>query len=80
MLYLMTALTILFGWLHAPWWAAVASSCILALLLFREDTSGYAPPGEEASWALAETLTNILIGGVSGVLAFALGRGISLIV
>jgi hypothetical protein len=79
MLYAMAAVTASAGYAQAPWWAALAGSCLIVLLLFQDDMRVLPPPGQEASWALAESLSNILIGGVAGALAFAIGRLIGLL-
>jgi hypothetical protein len=79
MLYAMAAVTATAGYAQAPWWAAVAGSCLIVLLLFQDEMRVLPPPGEEASWELAESLSNILIGGAAGGLAFAVGRLIGLL-
>ena len=79
MLYTMAVITATAGYAQAPWWAAVAGSCLIALLLFQDELHVPPPPGEEASWELAESLSNILIGAASGAVAFAVGRLIGLL-
>jgi hypothetical protein len=66
MLYALAAITATAGYAQAPWWAAVAGSCLIALLLFQDEARVYPPPGEEASWDLAESLSNVLIGAGAG--------------
>jgi hypothetical protein len=79
LLYLLTLATGVAGFAELPWWSAVAGACIISLLLFREDTRAYAPPGDEASWVVAETISNMLIGAVAGCLAFVIGRLVALL-
>lgn len=79
LLYVMTVVTGFAGFSQLPWWSAVAGACMISLLLFREDTRAFAPPGDEASWAVAETISNMLIGACAGALAFAIGRLVALL-
>lgn len=74
LLYLLVAVTVLAGWTGAPWWAAVAGACMMALVLFQEEMRTEPPPGDEATWELAETITNVLIGSATAALAFVCGR------
>jgi hypothetical protein len=57
----------------------VAGSCLIALVLFREDMQVAPPPGDEALWDLAEALTNVLVAAAAGGLAFLTGRLASLL-
>jgi hypothetical protein len=73
-LYAIVFLTGLAGMLHAPWWAAVAGSSVLALYLIKEDRKSAVAFGAAASWELAQTLSSVSIAAVAGPLAFAFGR------
>lgn len=62
------------GMLHAPWWAAVAGSCALALCMISEDRSDSAAVGDAATWQTAQTLSSVTISTIATLVAFASGR------
>jgi hypothetical protein len=74
------AATVGAGLAGTGWWAAVAGGCLMALLLFRDEMRVVPPDGADATWELAETITNILVGAGGALLAFTAGRLLDLII
>jgi hypothetical protein len=80
LMFAAAAATAVAGFAGMGWWAAVAGGCLLSLLLFREELRVVPPDGADATWELAETITNVLVGAGGALLAFVAGRLVSLFI
>lgn len=74
LLFSMVFVTAAAGMLGAPWWGALAGSCVIALVLMYEDRSRQISVGDAARWEAALTMSALTISAVAGPIAFAAGR------
>ena len=74
LLYIATFAIGLAGMLHAPWWAAMAGGCALALLFLLQDRRVILRGGDAANWEAAQTLSSLGVAVLASPLAFGAGR------
>jgi hypothetical protein len=79
MLFSTVFLTATAGMLDAPWWAALAGSCAIALILMHEDRSRQMAGSDVARWEVATTMSSLTISFVAGPTAFVAGRVTALV-